>query len=203
MKKLLVATGIATLFAFSAQADDDKPVKVEVGAGLTSYGDSQSIGLTGRANLTVPIVDRAFDIGIEVEGGTQIDGAEDGIIQLIEIDGNPEEVFTSIEGFGVQNHLAGYFMFRVPLDSGLGITVRAGYHSSNFGGDRIVEIPNLNQREVELIDLDFEGLTGGFAAEYFFDKKNGIRFDLTWFETSDLNFDNTSTWSTISYMRRF
>lgn len=203
MKKILFTTGIAMFFAFSAHADDDKPVKVEAGVGLTSYGDSQSIGLTGRANITIPIVDRAFDIGFEVEGGTQIDGAEEGIVRLVDIDGMTEEEFLSIEGFGVQQHLAGYFIFRVPLDSGLGISVRAGYHSSNFGGDRISEVPRLNTREVENIDVDFEGLSAGFAAEYFFDKKNAIRFDMTWNDVGDLNIDGNRTWSTISYMRRF
>lgn len=204
MKKILLSTCIATLFAATAHAKDEKSVKVEAGAGLTTYGDSQSIGLTGRFNVTVPIVDRAFDIGLEVEGGTQIDGEEDGIVQLVDIDGTEFEQFTSIEDFGVQNHTAGYFIFRVPLDSGLGITVRAGYHKSNYGGDFIVAVPDLNQSTTELIDLDFEGWSAGLAAEYFFDKKNGVRFDMTWMDQSDLNFEaGTSTWSSISYMRRF
>lgn len=204
MKRTLLATCIATLFAVSANAKDEKSVKVEAGGGLVTYGNSQSIGLLGRANITIPIVDRAFDIGFEVEGSTQIDGEEDGIVQLVDIDGMDYEQFTSIESFGIQDHKAGYFIFRVPLDSGLGITVRAGYHQSNYGGDYIVAVPELNQSTTELIDIDFEGWSAGLAAEYFFDKKNGVRFDMTWMDQSDLNFEsNTSTWSTISYMRRF
>jgi len=203
MRKLAVSLILGLAISAPVYAND-KSVKVEAGPGLITYGDSGAIGLQGRANVTIPIVDRAFDIGFEVEGSTAIDKIEEGFPQILEIDGEEREVFTFLEDFGVQEHMAGYFIFRVPLESGLGVSVRAGYHKSNYGGRRIVEIPATEFTDTETFDLDFEGPAAGLGVEYFFgNKKNGVRFDITWHDVSDLDISGGSTWSTLSYMRRF
>lgn len=205
MKKLVFAMGLSLAMATSAYADDPKSFKVEAGGGFMSYGDNSSTALLGRANFTLPIVDRAFDIGIEVEAGTAIQTVNEAVGGIENIDGVDQEVFLSIDDFGVQEHMAAFAMFRVPLDSGLGVSVRAGYHKANFSGSRIVEVPALEIRDVESFDIDFEGPAAGLAIEYFIGKKqkNGFRFDLTWHDTGKLDIDGGSTWSSITYMRRF
>jgi len=205
MKKIILAFSLAFSLAATSHAKDEKSVKFEAGGGFISYGESQSIGVLGRANLTIPIVDRAFDIGVEVEGSTSIDNLNEQGGFIDTIDGVPTEVFLSLEDFGVQDHVAGFFLFRVPLDSGLGISARAGYFSGNFGGSLTTEIPALETTTVDVLDLDFEGVALGLAGEYFFGskKKNGVRLDVTWYDNGDLDIDQGSTWTSISYMRRF
>jgi len=205
MKKLILAFGLSLFMASPALAQDDSPVKVEAGGGLISYGDNSSMGAIGRARVTIPIVDRAFDIGFEVEGGTAIDTENVEVGRLIPIDGVDTEVFISVEDFGIQNHLAGFAIFRVPLESGLGVTVRAGYHQSNFSGTRLIQVPANGTTDTEIFDIDFEGPAAGLGIEYFLgkSKKNGFRFDLTWHDTGDLNIDGGSTWGSLTYMRRF
>lgn len=205
MKKLILALGLSVAMASPALAQDDRAVKVEAGGGFISYGDSTSLGLIGRANVTIPIVDRAFDIGFEVEGGTSIDAANEEVGRLIPIDGVDTEVFISVEDFGIQEHLAGFAVFRVPLESGLGVTVRAGYHQSNFSGTRLIEVPANGTTDTQTFDIDFEGPAAGLGIEYFLGKsrKNGVRFDLTWHDTGDLDIDGGSTWGSLTYMRRF
>jgi len=205
MKKLVIALGLAFGLVGSANANDPKSFKVEAGGGVMSYGDGGSAAVFGRANFTIPIVDYAFDIGLEVEGGSAIQSENSTIGQLIPIDGEDREVFLTYEDFGIQDHLAGFAMFRVPLDSGLGVSVRAGYHKASFSGSRIIEVPALETMDVESFDIDFEGPAAGLAIEYFLGKrqKNGIRFDLTWHDTGSLDIDGGSTWASLSYMRRF
>ncbi len=205
MKKLVIAFGLSLSLAVPAYADEPKSFKVEAGGGFMSYGDSSSTALLGRANFTVPIVDRAFDIGIEVEAGKAIQTVNEAISGIETIDGVDQEVFLSIDDFGVQDHMAAFAMFRVPLDSGLGVSVRAGYHMANFSGSRVIEVPEVQLRDVESFDIDFEGPAAGLSIEYFIGKKqkNGFRFDLTWHDTGELDIDGGSTWSAITYMRRF
>lgn len=205
MKKPILALTITALMALPAHADDDKSIKVELGGGLMQYGEADSTAVFGRANITLPIVDRAFDIGVEVEAGSSIQASDAAVGRLISIDGIEREVFISVNDFGVQEHMAGFFIFRVPLESGLGISVRAGYHQSNFGGERLVEVPELGTSDLQVFDIDFEGPAAGLSGEYFFGKakKNGVRFDLTWHDTGDVDIDGGSTWAGISYMRRF
>lgn len=205
MKKLILVLGLTTILANPAFAADERSVKVEAGGGFISYGDTGSIGLMGRANIAIPIVDRAFDIGFEVEGGTSIDAENSDIGGIIPIDGVDTEVFITVEDFGIQNHMAGFAFFKVPLESGLGVIVRAGYHQSNFSGTRIIEVPANGTTDTEVFDIDFEGPAAGLGIEYFIgnSKKNGVRFDLTWHDTGDLNIDGGSTWGSLTYMRRF
>ncbi len=206
MKKLFLTLGVSAFLCTPAFAqDDDKSIKVDVGGGLMSYGERDSFAVFGRANLMLPIVDRAFDVGIEVEGGTAIDSTNLTVGRIIPIDGVERDVFISLEDFGIQEHLAGFFVFRVPLESGLGISVRAGYHQSNFSGARVLEVPGLQTVDRENFDIDFQGPAAGLSGEYFFGKKkkNGVRFDLTWNDTGELDIDGGSTWWGISYMRRF
>jgi len=205
MKKLILTLGLSVATASTAFADDPKSFKVEAGGGLMSYGDNSSTAVFGRANFTIPIVDRAFDVGFEVEAGTSIQAEDAAVGRLVTIDGVDQEVFLSIDDFGVQEHMAGFAIFRVPLDSGLGVTVRAGYHKANFSGSRTVEIPALETIDIENFDIDFEGPAAGLGIEYFLgkSKKNGIRFDLTWHDTGNLDIDGGSTWGSLSYMRRF
>ncbi len=205
MKKLFLALGATTLIANPVLAADEKSVKVEAGGGFITYGDSGSTGLMGRANISIPIVDRAFDIGIEVEGGTSIQDDEFQFAAISVIDDIPTDVLVTIENSGVQNHKSGYAFFRVPLDSGLGVTVRAGYHQSNFQRMRTVEIIEDGSSEVQNFDIDLEGPAAGLGIEYFFgnSKKNGIRFDFTWHDMDVLSDDLGGTWMSLNYMRRF
>jgi outer membrane immunogenic protein len=99
---------------------------------------------------------------------------------------------------GVDNSFAAFARGSVPLSEQFSLFARGGYHFTQFGAE--------GQGFDESLDVD--GFAFGGGAEFMFDGMNGLRADVTFFDSSDdsingVDFSGTSETYSIAYVRKF
>ncbi len=99
---------------------------------------------------------------------------------------------------GVDNSFAAFVRGSVPLSEQFSLFARGGYHFTQFGADG------------DGVDasVDIDGFAFGGGAEYMLDARNGLRADVTFFDSDDntlngVDVSGTAETYSISYVRKF
>jgi len=105
-----------------------------------------------------------------------------------------------INGFdvGIENSFAAFARAAVPVSEQFNFFAKGGYHFTRFSveGNGIDDF------------LDVDGFAYGGGVEYLFDRKNGLRADITFLDSDDDNingvdFSGTAETYAITYVRKF
>ena len=177
LKTILAAAAIAG-FATSATAQDTGAYGT-LGGDYVNVEGFDTITVTGRLGYN-------FTENFAVEGQAAfgiIDDSFDEVVEGVAVEANA----------GVNNSFAGFFKAGLPLDGGLEVFARVGYHFTEFGAS--AEAEGLTVSDSDSTD----GIAVGAGGQYFFDNANGVRLEYTLFDGEGGNADVIS----LSYVRKF